>query len=82
MGLISSIVGLPLAPLRGVLWTAEQVLDQAEDEFYDPARIRAQLQQVQRLRDDNMIGDDEATAWEDELVERLIVSRDRSRGEV
>lgn len=80
MGLISGIVGLPLAPLRGVLWAAEQVLDQAEEEFYDPARISAQLREVQLLREQGEISDDEAMTREDELVERLIVARDRVKG--
>ena len=38
MGLVTGLLGLPLVPLRGVLWLAEQVLEQAEDQFYDPAR--------------------------------------------
>jgi hypothetical protein len=80
MGLISGLVGLPLAPVRGVLWAAEHVLDQAEEEYYDPARISAQLREVQLLREQGAITDDEAVAREDELVERLIVARDRVRG--
>lgn len=81
MGLISGLLTLPLAPLRGVVAAAEQVRAQAEEEFYDPVRIRAQLEDLQRRRDEGTIEDEEATAWEDELVERLIVSRDRARRE-
>ena len=81
MGLISGILTSPLAPLRGVVAVAEQVLDQAEEEFYDPVRIRQQLEQVDRMRQDGTLDDDEATAWEDELVERLLVARDRPRRE-
>lgn len=81
MGLITGIAGLPLAPLRGVTAVAEQVLDQAEEEFYDPVRIRKQLEQVDRLREDGTLDEDEAIAWEDELVERLLVARDRPRKE-
>jgi chorismate mutase len=77
MGLISGILGLPVAPLRGVVAVAEQVRDQAEEEFYDPVRIRQQLEQVDRMRQDGTLDDEEATAWEDELVERLMVARDR-----
>ena len=36
MGLITGILGLPLAPLRGTVAVADQVLKQAEEEFYDP----------------------------------------------
>jgi chorismate mutase len=77
MGLITGILGLPLAPLRGTLWVAEQVLEQAEEEFYDPARIKAQLEDVDRARAAGELSEDEATAIEDELVERLMVSRNR-----
>jgi len=81
VGLITGLLGLPLAPLKGVVAAADQVRIQAEDEFYDPARIRAQLEDVQRGRDEGSIEDEEATAWEDELVDRLIVARERTRGE-
>jgi cytochrome c-type biogenesis protein CcmI len=77
VGLISGILGLPVAPLRGVIAAAEQVRRQAEEEFYDPAVIRQQLEEVERLRDEGVLTDDEATMWEDELVERLLVARDR-----
>ena len=77
MGLISGILGLPVAPLRGVLAAAEQVRRQAEEEFYDPVAIRHQLQEVERLRESGDLSEDEAVKWEDELVERLLVARDR-----
>lgn len=77
MGLISGILGLPLAPLRGVVAAAEQIQQQAEDEFYDPANIRAQLEDVQRRREAGELAPDDADAWEDELVERLLTARDR-----
>ena len=41
MGLITGLLTLPVAPLRGTVAVAEQVLRAAEDEFYDPGRIRA-----------------------------------------
>jgi chorismate mutase len=81
MGLISSLVTLPLAPLRGVVAVAEQVRRQAEEEFYDPVRIREQLDDVARRRESGELTDDEATAREDELVDRLVTSRERAAGE-
>lgn len=81
MGLISGLLGLPLAPLRGTLAAAEQIRRQSEEEYYDPATIRAQLEEVDRQREAGELTDDEATAWEDELVERLMVGRSRPREE-
>ena len=77
MGLIRGLVTLPLAPVRGVVAVAEQVRRRAEDELYDPWRIRSELEHVERLRAEGALTEEEATAWEDELVERLLVARDR-----
>ena len=79
MGLISGLLGLPLAPLRGTIAVAEQVRRQAEEEFYDPGTIRTQLDAVERQRDTGVLSDEEATEWEDELLERLMVARTRPR---
>jgi len=79
MGLLSGILGLPLAPLKGTIAVADQVLKQAENEFYDPANIRAELEHVARLREDGILEDQEATAWEDELIERLMIGNQRAR---
>jgi chorismate mutase len=81
VGLITGLLGLPLAPLRGTVAVAEQVLKQAEEEYYDPARIRAQLEEVDRQREAGTLSDEEATAWEDELIERLMEGRARPREE-
>jgi cytochrome c-type biogenesis protein CcmH/NrfG len=81
MGLIKGILGLPVAPLRGVVAAAEQVRQHAEEVFYDPVAIRQQLEEVERQRAEGILSDAEATMWEDELVERLLVARDRPRRE-
>lgn len=79
MGLLTGLLGLPLAPLRGTIAVAEQVLEQAEEEYYDPAKIRAQLDEVDRQRREGEITDEEATAREDELVDRLLEGQERLR---
>ncbi len=70
MGLLAGILKLPLAPLTGTVSVAEQVLRQAEKEFYDAGRIRAELDEVARLREEGSLTDDEATtgrtsSWSD-----------------
>lgn len=80
MGLITGILGLPLAPVRGTVAIAEQVLRAAEEEYYDPARIREQLEVVDRQRRSGDLTEEEAVALEDELVERLLEGQQR-RGE-
>jgi chorismate mutase len=81
VGLLAGILGLPVAPLRGTIAVAEQILKQAEQEFYDPSRIRAELAEVARMREEGELADDEATAWEDTLIERLMTSNHRAREE-
>ena len=77
MGLISGIFTAPLAPVKGVVWIAEQVHDQAMRELYDPESIQRSLDQVQLDREMGVIDDEEADRREDELLERLI---DAKRG--
>ena len=77
MGLLKEVVLLPGAPLRGTLWVAERVLEKAEEDYYDPARIRREIEQVDALRAAGDISDEAADEWEDALVERLIESRRR-----
>ena len=77
MGLLTGLLTLPLAPVRGVVAVADQVRPRAEEEFYDPVRIRRELEHVEQLRADGTLSEEEATAWEDELVERLLVARQR-----
>lgn len=76
MGLITGLLGLPLAPVKGVVAAAEQIRRQAEEQYYDPANIRAQLDEVERMREAGVLSEDEAVAWEDELIERLMIGRD------
>jgi hypothetical protein len=81
MGLITGILTLPLAPVRGTIALAEQIRQQAIDEFYDPASIRLQLEEVDRLRSTGVFSDEEADELEDELVERLLVGQSLAEGE-
>ena len=75
MGLISGIFTAPLAPIKGVVWVAEQVHDQAMSELYDPESIQRSLDQVQLDREMGVIDDEEADRREDELLERLIEAK-------
>lgn len=75
MGLIGAVLGLPLAPLRGVVWIAEQLREQALRELYDPDVIRAHLAEVEAARAAGTIDEEEAAAREAELVRRLMDPR-------
>jgi hypothetical protein len=79
MGLLTGLLTLPLAPVRGTTWVAEQVLEHAESQYYDPAVIRRQLEDVDEARQSGQISEEEAEEMEDALVERLMESRRRGR---
>jgi hypothetical protein len=75
VGLVTGLLGLPLAPVRDVMWLAEQVLEQAEEQYYDPARIRAQLEQVDEARRRGELSEEECVEIENELLQRLMHRR-------
>jgi cytochrome c-type biogenesis protein CcmI len=80
VGLFTALVTLPLAPVRGVVWVAEQVRSEAERELYDPGTIRQRLDEIARARQEGTIDDADADAAERELVARLLESSRRRRG--
>ncbi|MGI8335895.1 gas vesicle protein GvpG [Actinomadura scrupuli] len=75
MGLITGLLTLPLAPVRGVAWLGERILEQAEQEMYDPAAIRRQLSEVERARAAGELSADEAADLENELLGRMMTER-------
>lgn len=75
MGLITGLLTLPLAPVRGVIWVAEKVNDAAERELHDPGVIRAQLAALNQELEDGTISQAEFEREEDELLERLFAAR-------
>jgi hypothetical protein len=75
MGLITGLLTLPLAPVRGTVWIAERVLEQAEQELGDESTIRAQLMEIEAAREAGEIGEQEAAEAEDILLARLIAAR-------
>ena len=77
MGLISGLLKLPLAPVTGTVWIAEQVQAAAEAEYYDEAAIQAQLREIDEARRAGTIDDAEADAAEDALLQRLLEGRNR-----
>jgi hypothetical protein len=71
MGLITGILTLPLAPLRGTAWVVDQVLVTAEREYYDPEPVRAQLAALEKELLSGCIDEEEFDRREDELLDRL-----------
>ncbi|GLX21658.1 MULTISPECIES: gas vesicle protein GvpG [Streptomyces] len=71
MGLLTSLVTAPLAPVRAVMWVAQRIADKAEAEYYDPAPVWAALAELDgRLRRGEIDPADFDRA-EEELLDRL-----------
>lgn len=75
MGLITGLLTLPLAPVRGVAWVAEKVAEQAEFELYDETRIMRELSELEAAHDRGEISDERFEAGVDQLLERLQAGR-------
>lgn len=76
--MLLKLLALPLtAPLESVLWLAEQITEQAENELYSPERIRQQLAELELQLDMGKMSEAAYEAAEDELMERLRQSRAR-----
>ncbi|MFE9723705.1 gas vesicle protein GvpG [Streptomyces sp. NPDC005794] len=71
MGLISQLLTLPLAPVRGTVWVLDQVVLAAEREHDDPGPVRTQLAELERELLSGSIDEEEFDRREDELLDRL-----------
>lgn len=71
MGLFTGLLTLPLAPLRGTVWIAERLLEEAERELNDPAVVEQQLNEAEAAYERGELSAEELELIEDELVRRL-----------
>jgi hypothetical protein len=72
MGLISGILLLPLAPVRGVAWIAEVVAEEADRELAAADSPERALADLEAARATGEIDPDEADALEAELIARVL----------
>ncbi|MFH8798910.1 gas vesicle protein GvpG [Streptomyces sp. NPDC017936] len=80
MGLISEVLLLPFAPVRGSGWVIGQVLREAERIYYDPSTIRAELSRLEEQLEAGEITEEEFDRREDELLDRMETATRRSAG--
>lgn len=79
MGLITQILTLPLAPVRGTAWVIDRVLLTAELETYDPEPVRRELAALEQALLDGRINDEEFDRQEDALLDTLEWFESRQR---
>ncbi|MET7617931.1 gas vesicle protein GvpG [Streptomyces sp. NPDC005408] len=71
MGLLTQLLTLPLAPVRGAVWVVDRVLEAAENEYYDPAPVQRELAELERQLVAGDIDEETFERREDELLDRL-----------
>jgi Gas vesicle protein G len=71
VGLLSGLLLLPLAPLRGTIWIAERLAAYAEAELNDEAAVRRLLLEAEAALEAGELSEAEFDAIEDELLDRL-----------
>jgi Gas vesicle protein G len=77
VGLFKELALLPLAPVRGTAWIAEQLAEEAERELYDENRIKRELLQLELDEEEGTLSAAERENKEAELLERLQIARER-----
>ena len=71
MGLFTGLLTLPLAPVRGTMWIAEQIAEEAARQMDEGRTIRRQLAEVELRYERGELTVEELEEIEDELLERL-----------
>jgi gas vesicle protein GvpG len=71
MGLLNQILTFPLAPVRGVGWVVDRVVEAAEREYYDPEPVERELAALEKALLDGRIDQATFDEREDELLDRL-----------
>ncbi|MFB9238811.1 gas vesicle protein GvpG [Plantactinospora siamensis] len=66
------LLGLPLAPLRGVTALAGVLQEQAEQQLYDPATAWQQLEELDRAAAAGELSGAELEDAQQQIIDRLI----------
>jgi hypothetical protein len=72
MDLVSLTLGLPLAPLRGLLALARVLQEQAEQELYNPSQVRRELEDIEAAQSRAELSGEAAEAEEQQVLDRLL----------
>jgi len=77
MGLLTGLLLLPLAPVRGTMWVAEKLAEEAARQQDEGVVVRRLLIEAELALDRGELTVTEFEEIEDELLERLEAARSR-----
>ena len=80
MGLITGLLTLPLAPVRGVAWIAELLAEEAEREMAEAASPERALAELEAARAAGEISEEDARVLEADLMDEVIRLRVEREG--
>ena len=75
MGLLTGLLTLPLAPVRGTIWIAERIAEEAERQLDEEPAVRRALDDLQTAYELGEVDEETFERREDELLRRLIELR-------
>jgi hypothetical protein len=81
VGLITGLLTLPLAPVRGVTWIAEVLAEEAEREMAEAASPERALADLEAARANGEISEEDAEVLEAQLMDEVIRLRVEREGE-
>ena len=81
MGLITGLLTLPLAPVRGTMWLASVIQAEAENQELDEAAVVDALLELDAARETGELSEQEIEDAENALIERLVALRGMSEQE-
>jgi hypothetical protein len=80
MNVLTMLLRLPFLPVQGVVTLGELIQQQAEQEFYDPSRVRRELEEAEEAHLAGEVSDRDLARREAEAVGRLVGGTTRGEG--
>jgi hypothetical protein len=72
MGMLTGLLLLPIAPVRGLAWVANVLAEEAERELESRESPERALADLQAARANGEISEEDAEALETQLIERML----------
>jgi hypothetical protein len=71
VGLVTLVLGLPVAPVRGVIAVAEVIQERVNQELYAPSSAREDLEAAEEARAAGEISPEEEAEVQQEVLDRM-----------
>ncbi|MET9030183.1 gas vesicle protein GvpG [Nocardia sp. NPDC004168] len=70
-GVLTSILTLPVAPVRGVIWLGELIQDQVDQKMRDPAVMRRELEEIDAAAAAGQLSEEERRQAQQAVLDRM-----------